>query len=119
MTGVRKEVHLTVCGKPASIVATYRAIEAIELRLGMGLLAVLGRLLSRDIRFRDLTICAQEGLRGAGHGGPNGKGEFVEYEVLGEDIVQNYAAYAEAVSAMLANALGGGKPGKEEAPASP
>lgn len=119
MSSVRGEVSLEVCSKPASIAPTYRAIEAIELRLGIGLPAILSRLLSGDVRMRDLTICAQEGLRGAGQRGPNGKGDLIEYEELGEDVLQHFAAYSEAVSKMLANALGGGKPGKEQAPPPP
>lgn len=115
---LRGEVQITVCGKPLSIAPTYRAIEAIEARLGVGIPALLSRQFAGDIRIRDMAIIVHEGLRGAGHVGANGKGDAVSFDEIGEDVLDHFGAYSACVGEFLGNALGGRQEKKAEVPES-
>lgn len=111
---LRGEVQVTVCGKPLSLAPTFRAIEQIEIRLGVGLPYLLSRVLSGDVRIRDLTVVIYEGLKGAGHGGANGKGDVLSIDEIGEDVLANFGELSPKIGTFLGNALGaGGKPEKK------
>lgn len=111
--GVRGEVEVEVCGRSMSIAPTYRAIEAIEARLGCGIPGLLARSIDGDIRVRDFAVVVHEGLKGAGHQGRNGAGEAFTLDQVGEDVLANFARYSYAVGKFLANALGGNARKKE------
>lgn len=113
---LRGEVILDCCGKSLSIAPTYRAIESIELRLGVGVPQLLGRVLSGDVRVRDLAVIVHEGLKGAGHGGRDGKGEALSVDQVGEDVLLRFGDYAAKVGEFLGNALGGASEKKADAP---
>ncbi len=113
---LRGEVVLDVCGKALSIAPTYRAIESIELRLGVGVPQLLGRVLSGDVRVRDLAVIVHEGLKGAGHSGRDGKGEVLSVDQVGEDVLARFGDYASKVGEFLGNALGGATEKKADAP---
>lgn len=108
MGSIRGEVELKVCGRHVSIAPTYGAIEAIETRLGIGIPALYMRVLSGDVRIRDIAVSVHEGLRAAGYGGRDGKGEMFSLEEIGEDLRYSLTAYSAAVGAFLGNFLGGG-----------
>lgn len=112
---IRGEVPLTVCGKAVSIAPTYRAIEAIEQRLGTKFPRLLEEALSVGLGIRDMAVIVHEGLRAAGHTGLNGAGEAFALEQIGEDVLQNLSSYSIAVGTFVGNALGG-PPKKEQRP---
>lgn len=107
---IRGEVPVKICGKDLSIAPTYRAIEAIELRLGCGIPELLGRAINGEARIRDYAVIVHEGLKGAGHGGANGKGELFSLDEVGEDVLGNFTDYSRWVGEFLGNALGGRSP---------
>lgn len=111
---LRGEVQLQVCGRSVAIAPTYRALESIEARLGVGVPALLGRVLSGDVRVRDMAVIVHEGLKGAGVGGPNGKAEAFSMDEIGEDVLANFTDYATCVGQFLGNALGGKTTSKKE-----
>lgn len=113
---IRGEVPLDICGRSVAIAPTYRAIESIEVRLGIGIPALLTRALSGDIRIRDIAVVVYEGLRGAGFSGRNGAGDLFSIDDIGEDVLENLTAYSVAVGGFLGNALGGPLAKKEDAP---
>lgn len=113
---LRGEVSITLCGKSLSLAPTYRAIEGIELRLGVGVPHLLGRALSGDVRIRDLAVIVHEGLKGAGHTGANGKGEAFSIEEIGEDVLARFGEITLVVGVFLGNALGGSSEKKAPAP---
>jgi hypothetical protein len=114
---LRSAVDVTVCGRPAQIRPTFLALDRIEHRLGFGIPELLSRLNAGDIRLGQLAVCVQEGLRGAGFSGANGKGDFASYEEIGEDVCENFSRYVDAIAKFCGDALGKGTDlGKDLAP---
>jgi hypothetical protein len=107
---------LRVCGREVALVPTNRAVQQIEVRLGIGLPALLARLMADDIRVRDLNVIVEECLKGAGFSGKDGSGAMFDYDEIGEDILRNLSTYTLAVGAVLGGAFGNAGPKAEPPP---
>jgi hypothetical protein len=110
---------IRVCGRDVALVPTNRAVQQIEVRLGVGMPGLLGRFFGGDIRIRDLNIVVDECLKGAGFTGKDGGGSMFEYDQIGEDILAHYSAYCVAVGSMLGQVFGAPDPKGAPAPSAP
>ncbi len=102
----RAHTTLMVCGRQVAMVPTNRAVQQIEVRLGIGLPTLIARFMSDDIRIRDINVVVEECVLGAGYTGKDGRGGMFDYDAIGEDILRNFAAYSVAVGSMLGQVFG-------------
>lgn len=112
---LRAWTPIRVCGREVAIVPTNRAVQTIEVRLNIGMPALIARFMSGDLRVRDMNVVVDECLRGAGYVGKDGQGGMFDYDAIGEDIMANLTGYSNSVGQMLGQVFGPSLP-KDEPP---
>lgn len=117
ITNPRGWTPVRVCGRDVAMVPTNRAVQQIEVRIGIGLPGLMSRFFGGDVRVRDLNVVVDECLKGAGFTGKDGAGPMFEYDAIGEDILRNFSTYSTAVAVVLGHVFGPSSP-KDEPPPS-
>lgn len=115
------KVKLIVCDEELVLTPTYRAIDNITMRLDRGTPALLNRVAGGDPRHKDFVVIVEEGLRGSGIGGQDGRAGRFTTEQIGEDVRRNFYRYLPAIIAFLINCNGGpaDESKKDEPPVGP